>query len=126
MIPSFCPACWSDTPALVEICPQCGADLGRYLELTVEEKYLLALQHPVSENRIIAAWFLGDLGSKRALPEFERMLRVEKEHDVLREILRTLAFIPGPRARELLTTALAHPYPLISQLAKRYLAENNG
>jgi HEAT repeat protein len=96
------------------------------MELSIEEKYLLALHHPVSENRIIAARFLGKLGSQKALPEFERMLREEQEYYVLREVVRALSLIPNPLTHELLGIAVDHPYRLISSLAKRYLARQNG
>lgn len=124
MIFHFCPACWSDTPALAEACPQCGADLKTYLELTMEGKYLLALRHPASDIRIIAAWSLGELGSDKAFSEFERMLMEEKEYDVLREVVSGLAIIPGSQARELLAAVQAHPYPVIAQLAKSYVARH--
>jgi HEAT repeat protein len=123
MITYFCPACWSVVPESAKTCSRCGAELGEYNQLSIEEKYLLALRHPVSENRIIAARFLGELGSQKALPEFERMLGEEQEYYVLREVVRALSLIPKPRARELLVTAGDHPYYLISYLAKRYLAQ---
>ena len=126
MVTYFCPACWSVVPEEAKTCPRCSADLGEYLRLSVEEKYLLALRHPVSENRIIAARFLGELRSHKALPEFERMLREEQEYYVLREVVRALTLIPHPQAHELLTTALNHPYYLISYLAKCYLVPKNG
>lgn len=126
MITYFCPACWSVVPEELITCPQCGADLRKYMELSIEEKYLLALRHPVSENRIIAARFLGKLGSQKALPEFERMLREEQEYYVLREVVRALSLIPDSQAHSLLTTALDHPYRLISNLAKQFLVSQNG
>ena len=121
MVTYFCPACWSMIPEKTITCPQCGADLNGYDRLPIEQKYLLALHHPVSENRIIAARFLGVLGSCNALPEFERMLQEEKEYYVLREVIFALTRIRDPRARKLLKAALKHPYYLISYQAKRYL-----
>jgi len=124
MLTYFCPACWSVIPEKVKTCPQCGADLNQYDHLSIEQKYLLALHHPVSENRIIAARFLGELGSRAALPEFERMLQEEKEYYVLREVVFALTRIHDPQSRKLLIVALDHPQYLISILAKRYLASN--
>ena len=121
MITYFCPACWSVVPEKAATCPQCGTDLNVYDHLSIEQKYILALHHPVSENRIIAARFLGELGSRAALPEFERMLQEEKEYYVLREVVYALTRIRDPQARRLLMVALDHPQYLISILAKRYL-----
>ena len=121
MITYFCPSCWSVVPEKAAACPQCGADLNEFDRLTIEQKYLLALHHPVSENRIIAVQFLGELGSRAALPEFKRMLQEEKEYYVLREVVFALTRIRDPQARKLLMVALDHPHYLISILAKRYL-----
>ena len=121
MVTYFCPACWSVIPEKANTCPYCDVDLSDYLRLSTEEKYLLALHHPVSENRIIAAQFLGKLGSRKALPEFERMLHEEQEYYVLREVVRALTLIPDEQSRKLLVTASYHPYSLVSKLAKRYL-----
>ena len=121
MVTYFCPVCWSIIPEKLKTCPQCGADLKGYDHLSIEQKYLLALRHPVSENRIIAIQFLGKLGSRAALPEFERMLQEEKEYYVLREVVFALTRIRDPQARKLLMVALDHPQYLISILAKRYL-----
>jgi HEAT repeat protein len=126
MFTYFCPACWFILPENMKTCSQCGADLGEYNQLSIEEKYLLALRHPVSENRIIAAQFLGKLGSRKSLPEFGRMLRDEQEYYVLREVVRALTLFPDPIARELLTMASNHSYRLISNLAKHYLVCQNG
>ena len=103
------------------MCPQCGADLSEYDHLSIEQKYILALRHPVSKNRIMAVRYLGELGSRAALPEFERMLQEEKEYYVLREVVFALTRIRDPQTRRLLKVALNHPSYLISYLAKRYL-----
>jgi len=121
MITHFCPFCWSIIPEKVKTCPDCGELLCRYNDRSIEEKYILALRHPITENRILAAMFLGESESRQALPEFERMLREEKEYYVLREVVLALTRIRDPQACELLKVALDHPYSLISQLAKRFL-----
>jgi len=121
MITYFCPACWSVIPEKAAACPQCGADLNEFEHLSIEQKYILALRHPVSENRIMAVRYLGELGSRAALPEFERMLQEENEYYVLREVVFVLTRIRDPQTRRLLKVALNHPSYLISYLAKRYL-----
>jgi len=126
MITYFCPACWSIVPEKADSCPECGEHLSRYSHLSIEQKYILALRHPVSENRILAVRFLGELKSHQALPEFERMLSEEKEYYVLREVVFALTRIRGPQARKLLKAALDHPYYLISLLAKHYLNQRVG
>ena len=97
MVTYFYPACWSVVPERATTCSQCGEDLGEYNQLSIEEKYILALRHPVSENRIIAARFLGKLGSRKALPEFERMLRDEQEYYVLPDVDSRCTFAPIAR-----------------------------
>jgi HEAT repeat protein len=123
MITYFCPNCWGEVPEGAAVCPHCRADLSKTQALSIEEKYILALHHPIAENRLIAAEMLGALGSRKALPEFERLLDEEQDYYILREVVLALTRISDPHARELLVAAANHPIPLVSRLARWHLAE---
>ena len=113
MVTYFCPACWSVVPEKAATCSRFGTGLSEYMHLSIEQKYLLALRHPVSDNRILAVRFLGELQSRKALSEFKRMLCEEKEYYVLREVVLALTCIHDPQARRLLVIAMKHPHYLI-------------
>ena len=122
----FCPACWSIVSENAETCPQCGAELSRYRRLSLEQRYLIALRHPKTDKRLLAVRYLGKLGSRKALIEFERILEEEKEYPVLCEVVRALTLIHDPQAHRLLKKTSDHPHYLISLLAKHYLDAETG
>ncbi len=87
---------------------------------------MIALRHPKAENRLLAVRYLGELGSRKALIEFERMLEEEKEYPVLCEVVRALTLIHDPHAHRLLQKTSGHSHYLISLLAKHYLDAQTG
>lgn len=62
MIAWFCPECFTRLDPGAERCPSCGAATAAD-ERTYEEKLVKALDHHLSDRRIIAARILGTLGS---------------------------------------------------------------
>ncbi len=113
----FCPYCWKVLSGRELICPSCGRSLEEYLSLDYEQKCLLALHHPVRENRMIAIQVLGDLGSHAAVAEFEKLLEGNEDYYLIREVLIALTKIKDPRSMDLLQKAKDHPYVLVQRLA---------
>jgi len=80
----FCPNCWKTVDVDVDKCPSCGFQLADYDAASYERKLLLALKHPVRENRLLAVQVLGRIRSRRAVAAFGRLLRAEGDYYLLR------------------------------------------
>jgi broad specificity phosphatase PhoE len=118
MITYYCPNCWHMLSGDENTCSVCGYDLADFNRLSFEEKLLLATNHPVQENRLMAIQILGNLGSKAALPTFEKLMETE-DADVftLREIMVALGKIHDPHSLELLRKAKTHNYAIVRRSA---------
>jgi HEAT repeat protein len=120
----YCPNCWTALRESGDICPACGYDLREYTNLPYVEKLLVALGHPVPENRMIAIQVLGKLGVERAIPAFERFFQDEREdYYILQEVLVAARKIGGARALDLIRKARQHPSGLVQRLAGEMLEE---
>ncbi len=117
----FCPSCWREIDAAPQRCPACGADLTRFHALPYEDKLLRALRHPVLDHRLMAIVILGQRRSERAVPSLRAVLDSEDNVYVLREALRALARIGGPRAQAALQAATSHRARLVRELAQELL-----
>jgi HEAT repeat protein len=119
----FCARCWSPLDGQEKTCPACGCDLASFSELSAEEKFILALDHPVADNQMIAVRMLGRLGSRRALPGLEKILRdPQADYYLLSEVLEALAGIRDPHCLELIkATAKDHPHQLVRAKARAVL-----
>lgn len=104
------------------MCPHCGYEIGSFDDLEYEQKLMRAAFHPVAENRYMAIEALGMLGTPRALPVLEKILREEKSDIyLLFQVLKALANIPDPRSAGLLDEATHHSYRLVRTRAKQIL-----
>lgn len=118
MLTYFCPECWAVTHEGDSICPNCGATLDDFHNLAYEEKLLAALRHPIAERRMMAAQVLGNINSRRALPEFLILCGDEHaDYFFLREVLLAAAKIRHPDRDAVLACAARHPSHLVSKLA---------
>ncbi|MEO8287025.1 MAG: HIT family protein [Chloroflexota bacterium] len=108
MITHFCPNCWTETLEEEENCPACGCALLCFEQLPYEKKLIMALKHPVIQNRMIAIELLGQIG-----PEEDGYY----EYYQLREVLLALARIDTPSTRALISEASSHRSMLIRKLA---------
>jgi len=102
-------------------CPQCGYDLSTYEKLSYEEKLILALKHPIRENRMIAVQVLGKLHSRAAIPIFATLLQTEEDFYIIREIVHALARIGNVQSRKMIQKLKDHP----SGLVRRFVKEMN-
>jgi hypothetical protein len=124
MLTYYCPNCWQTVNERDERCPACGFILERYDEMAFEDKLLTALHHSVPERRIMAAQILGNLKNRRALPEFEKIVRSgEGDFFFLRAILQATAKIDHPDRNKILFEASHHSSTLVSQLASQLIAQ---
>jgi hypothetical protein len=91
----FCPNCGGEIRENASVCPHCQYELANYNHLPYEDKLILALRHPVRENRILAIQLLGDIRSKSAISAFGYILHEENDFYVIREIIHSLRKIAG-------------------------------
>lgn len=112
----FCPNCWGEIRERASICAYCGYDLTNYGRLPYEEKLILALKHPIRENRRLAIQLLGDLRSMKAITVFESILQHETDFYVIREIVRSLRKIGGKDSEQLLSSLSEHSSSLVRKL----------
>jgi HEAT repeat protein len=85
----------------------------------VEQKLILALRHPIRENRMISIQLLGDLKSQAAIAFFASLLETEEDFYVLREIVRSLVKIGSRECKELIRKLKYHP----SKLVREFICE---
>lgn len=117
----FCPKCWHDTRRPSGRCFVCGYDFAAHSRLPFEKKLILALRHPVMENRLMAIRTLGELKEVEALPHLETILKSEKDSYVLREAIFSLSKIDTPKCWFLIEQATRHRSRLLSKLAQQLL-----
>jgi HEAT repeat protein len=99
-------------------CAVCGYDTAEYGRLPYEEKLLLALSHPIRDNRRMAVQLLGELKSKAALPRFKAMLNTEDDFYLLREVLTALSKVGSSEGRAVLCEATKHESRIVRDFAK--------
>jgi HEAT repeat protein len=122
MITYYCPNCWRELSEQDDVCPTCGYLMADFSRLALEEKLLLSLSHPVLDSQMMAAQILGNLGSTKALPQFEVILSDPKTKIyLLREVIQALSKIRHPKSAELLRKAMGHFSPLIRRLVEEQL-----
>jgi hypothetical protein len=114
----FCPKCWHEMGPDAGKCVSCGYDTAEYSLLSYEQKLLLALSHPIRENRLLAVQLLGELKSSAALPHFRAMLKIEDDFYTLREVLIALAKVETTEGRALVCEATRHESKIVRDFAR--------
>lgn len=114
----YCPHCWGDLREDTTCCPQCGYDLAEYENLSYEDKFLLALDHPVRENRMMAIDVLGKLGEFRALPAFRRISAASRDFHEVQAVIQALLLIGGAKSETIILELESHPSRLVAELAR--------
>jgi HEAT repeat protein len=122
MITYYCPNCWIEISAQDKLCPNCGYNLSEHSHISIEQKLVMALRHPILDSRMMAVQILGNLGSVQALPEFEKILD-DDSSDIylLLEVIKALPKIHDPRSITLLQKACMHKSSMIRSSAKEQL-----
>lgn len=123
----FCPVCWAEVVANQQICGQCGADTERAWEgKGYVEKLMAALRHPEPTTPIRAAWLLGALRAREAVPLLMELAQSSPDLFLREAAVEALGRIGGPGPVELLR-ALAHSESvLVRRAASRALAMVGG
>ena len=117
----FCPGCWMEIGEKTNRCPHCGYALKDFQELSYEQKLLMALHHPIRENRMMAIRILGDLASQAAVPALGDLLECEKDFYVIREIIRSLLKIGGTESIQRIEWLQGHPSEMVRKLVNMAL-----
>lgn len=120
----FCPNCWENVEKGATHCPHCGYELAEYDRLSYEEKLLLALGHPVRENRMIAIVALGRLRSGKAVPLLRRVALATDDFHEAEAVVQALTLIGGAESEAALRALTRHPSRLVRELAERALSES--
>jgi len=120
-VTNYCPYCWQTVEGQEETCSACGKHLNGYHSLPYEEKLLLALRHPIRENRALAVHILGKLKSEKAFKEFEKQLIENDDIFDLYEIMMALTNYSCRAKVPWFMTMVSHPAPPVSRLARRLL-----
>jgi len=114
----FCPGCWMEFGEKADRCPHCGYALKEFQGLSYEQKLLMALHHPVRENRMMAIRILGDLTSQAAVPALGNLLEQEKDYYVIREIIGSLFKVGGTEAIQRIERLQGHPSEMVRKLSR--------
>ncbi len=80
MVTYYCPSCWNTVAADTEVCPACGARI-QDSQRDIVEKYIAALRHPDPMTRVRAAWMLGRMREKRAVPALVQVVMERQAND---------------------------------------------
>ncbi len=115
----YCPTCWHEMSEAATQCPICSYDLKAYESLPYAEKMLLALSHPIRENRLMAIEALGRLQYVDAVPHLARLLKQEEDYYSSREALLALSRINTKEGWQLIKEASDHA----SQLVRHYAGQ---
>lgn len=87
----FCPFCWTELKDdVTKFCPKCKNDLTSFSNLSFEDKLLLSLKNPVSQNRRFVIECLGNLKSQKAVNILCKMLFEKRDLYELMEIAKAL------------------------------------
>ena len=124
MLTHYCPNCWANVVKKEITCPNCKFDLTDFSQLPYGKKLLLALKHPVPEQRMIAIKTLGELNNIECLSSFQQMLLNEDEdYYTLAAIIEALTKIEHTLAQSLLLEAARHPSKIVRERAAEALPE---
>ncbi|OPX64865.1 MULTISPECIES: HEAT repeat domain-containing protein [unclassified Methanoregula] len=115
----FCPFCGISGQEAGEVCTRCGKSLDSWKEHPFEERLLLTLRHPITEQRMLAIRILGQRRYERAVPFFAEMIAAGQDVYTLREIVSALARINSPESRALADRLGKHPSPVVREACDR-------
>jgi predicted amidophosphoribosyltransferase len=74
----FCPYCWYELKEEDNVCSNCGADLSRFSILSYDEKLILGLKSPITQNRMFVIYVLGKKKFLWQFPSYAKCFRRKK------------------------------------------------
>ena len=112
----FCTRCWQEIGETIACCPHCGANQEQLGQESFVRKLIRALHHPEPETPVRAAYVLGELKAKEAVPELKQVIGNSKDSFLRAAAIRALGKIGGVTFSEL-TAALSNSEPSVFEQA---------
>jgi len=120
----FCPVCWQQVSAHQHHCPSCGTDIECYSQRAhYVEKLISALWHPEPQTVRRAAWILGRLKAREAVPALLHAGERARDPYVMESLVEALGEIGDERARPFLTRCAKQGALRVRRAAERALAQ---
>lgn len=94
----FCPYCWAELDRDYEICPNCKSSLKDFTNLEFDDKLILGLDNPITENRLFIINVLGRRKVEKAIKKLCHMLFDKRDTYELMEIINALYLIGSTQA----------------------------
>ncbi len=106
----YCPGCWKDFPADMEVCSSCGMNIHFFWDSKdMVEKLIHSLRHPEPSTSIRAAWLLGKIGDPRAVQPLIHLIQNTQDYYLMRTAVQALQQINTEEGLEFLKTLLEAP-----------------
>jgi HEAT repeat protein len=127
LVTYYCTNCWKELEKEQSICPLCRAEQERLGAETFAQKLIRALRHPESETPIRAAYVLGRLRVREAVPELIHLVHESPDPYIAAACAEALGSIGGTIAIEELKKAMTLEHSVITrEVAKTSLKRWKG
>ncbi len=116
----YCPNCWSFVEEGEKICRKCRAEIEQLDQKGFFEKVINALNHSERTARLRAAYILGELGDRRAIKAFAKVLdkpRGIKDVFFIEMIAIAFGKLDGEETLPILIRLMDHPSFLVRRVA---------
>ena len=97
----FCTRCWQEIEEATASCSHCGANQEQLGQDPFVRKLIRALHHPEPETPVRAAYVLGELNAKEAVPELKQVIGNSEDPFLRAAAIRALGKIGGVTFSEL-------------------------
>jgi MFS family permease len=119
MIQWFCLECFGEVEAGARRCPWCGADLNKSDAQDFDGKLIRALDHRLSDRRILAVRALGARRTGSAVPSLVRLAGHDQDPYVAAEAVRALTLIGHPEGLEVVRRMAGEDCSVVVKSAAR-------
>lgn len=123
----FCWHCYDENDAPAGPCRHCGEPIEAPPGTSYVDQLVWALDHPLTERRMIAVRVLGQRGERRAIPKLRELAEKTDDPYLAAASLQALVSICGaPALPELLERLAAVGPPQVKAVAASALARRSG